>query len=851
MQEQDLTWAMWLDKCSISNDVITLSPDQAAQPWKPTGADRKAAWNLYTELRSRISTQPLHYRSGDEETALTSLYNLFELTRNNIKEHGPECQHFASFAVYLLNHHLRPLTAKWHKKKVDGKLQNDDDRRDFRKELSFILSIILQFCEIFGRISLGDNYTNESINEDRSKQINDDPGSAIIFDRILIEDNSVAEAMLAKEKEAIRQRRYPDQNDEVTNLVGLACSGGGIRSATFCLGVAQALSKKGILKDIDYLSTVSGGGYFGSFLSSYLNDNSDTVGLNADQLPFSEPGETEAIPIRQIRNNSKYLLKGGLPGRLRIAGLLALGILVNLLALFCLVLITVVVIKFFSMDDELLKHFSDLDTGLIFLSLLLITLLPAVYFFLARYKKLIAGYEKITLWIIIICSVAWTANTYLPGFNSWLIDLIYEQKELFLIFCLSPVALGIAALLAGISSLPGRILLITVGLLGPLLILSGILFTFHWTTVNDLTNLYLVLVTCMIAIWLWLININQVTPHRYYRDRLSETYLLRKNHAYAVDPQLLSELQKNNQYAPYHLINATVNLPGSSKPELRGRDSDFFLFSRNYCGSPLIGYCDTLDLEKKDSHLDLGTAMAVSGAAASAHMGTTTIRGLSFWLSLINIRLGYWLPNPGKLDSITRISAPQPWLLFKELAGSFNENDKYVNLSDGGHIENLGVYELLRRRCKFILAIDGEADPEMNLGSLIKLIRYALVDFGVTIDIDLNDLEKNDMGYSRGHFSMGKITYPDGATGYLLYIKSSLTGNEQEFILDYKRSSPSFPHETTADQFFSEEQFEAYRALGEHIGNDLFHPEIINGTDVIDVSSWISALSSNLLPQSN
>jgi hypothetical protein len=139
----------------------------------------------------------------------------------------------------------------------------------------------------------------------------------------------------------------------------------------------------------------------------------------------------------------------------------------------------------------------------------------------------------------------------------------------------------------------------------------------------------------------------------------------------------------------------------------------------------------------------------------------------------------------------------------------------------------LGVYELLRRRCKFIVAVDGEFDPNMTFHALTNLQRLASIDFGITIDLDLDELRLDANKLSRSHFQFCRIKYPcsdnlDAGVGYMLYIKLSLTGNEGEFIRKYKMDEPEFPHHSTANQFFSEAQFEAYRSLGEHIGEKLF-----------------------------
>lgn len=162
----------------------------------------------------------------------------------------------------------------------------------------------------------------------------------------------------------------------------------------------------------------------------------------------------------------------------------------------------------------------------------------------------------------------------------------------------------------------------------------------------------------------------------------------------------------------------------------------------------------------------------------------------------------------------------------QEMYSKLDETGKWVNLSDGGHIENLATIELLRRRCKYIITGDAEADPAMHFPSLAALIRFARIDLGIEIDIDLREVAVPDHAglapqdrVSRQHFAIGRIKYPDDSQyGHLLYFKSSITGDEDEVITEYRARNPTFPHESTADQSFDEGQFEAYRALGEHIG---------------------------------
>ena len=137
----------------------------------------------------------------------------------------------------------------------------------------------------------------------------------------------------------------------------------------------------------------------------------------------------------------------------------------------------------------------------------------------------------------------------------------------------------------------------------------------------------------------------------------------------------------------------------------------------------------------------------------------------------------------------------------------------------------------------------------MTFSSLIRVIRFAQIDFGVKIDIDLNDSRLNPSGVSKAHFALGVIDYGHGERGLLLYIKAAITGNEPEYVLAYRVSQPEFPHQSTAQQLYSEEQFEAYRALGYHSAGELARPELV-GSKVgppAKVKDWFQALANSLL----
>lgn len=339
------------------------------------------------------------------------------------------------------------------------------------------------------------------------------------------------------------------------------------------------------------------------------------------------------------------------------------------------------------------------------------------------------------------------------------------------------------------------------------------------------------------------IDPNVTSLHRLYRDRLSRAFLFDPNQrdksgglAAYVPSLRLHEI--NTNLCPYPIVNTALNIQGSRFANLRRRNAGLFILTPEYTGSDLTGYIGTRRIETEEPRLDLGAAMAISGAAVSPNMGAATIKALRFTSALFNIRLGYWLRNPRAVGGgrlwLKRLIDIRSFLLIKEMFGRIKETSRMVYLTDGGHLENLGVYSLLKRRCKLIIAIDAEADPAMSFAALRNLERYAQIDLGAIVQLPWQairdqawNIEKaffraakngDPIPRSSGpHCAVGEILYGPDETGILLYVKASLSGDESDTILDYKRRHRAFPHEATGDQFFSEEQLEVYRALGFHI----------------------------------
>ena len=124
----------WLEKWGMTSLKINASFLQ--MEWTVQAADKNAAWALYIELLTRITTQPLPVEHGDEKTALDSVYSLFAITREVIRENGPECINFTKIAIVVLNQVIWPFTAKWHRKSLAGDFERESERAAFRDELA-------------------------------------------------------------------------------------------------------------------------------------------------------------------------------------------------------------------------------------------------------------------------------------------------------------------------------------------------------------------------------------------------------------------------------------------------------------------------------------------------------------------------------------------------------------------------------------------------------------------------------------------------------------------------------------------------------------------------------------------
>ncbi len=378
---------------------------------------------------------------------------------------------------------------------------------------------------------------------------------------------------------------------------------------------------------------------------------------------------------------------------------------------------------------------------------------------------------------------------------------------------------------------------------------------------------------CLLAAYLlgWRFDINLFAYHQFYRNRLVRCFLGASKYARGndkpelqrhpneftdLDPDddlrlhdLARPLEDGTVQHPYHLVNTALNLANPKNLGWQQRKAASFVFSPLFAGYELRyersrhGGYRRMELYaaggifRPGAGMKLGIPLAISGAAASPNQGYHTSPGLAFLMTVFNVRLGRWCGNT---------ASPRAWrypgpifsnhYLFRELLANTNEASKFLYLSDGGHFENLGIYELVRRRCAVIVACDAGADSGFDFEDLGNAILKCETDLGVEISINVDALRPAQKdGPCAAHFAVGSIKYPGiDRLGTLIYLKNSLSGDEAVDIQHYKSMHPEFPHQSTADQWFDEPQFESYRRLGHHIGLNVFGR--LAGTEGVDAT---------------
>jgi hypothetical protein len=622
-------------------------------------------------------------------------------------------------------------------------------------------------------------------------------------------------------------------------LVGLALSGGGIRSAAFNMGVLQTLARSGLMPRIDYLSTVSGGGYVGSCLTWLRAHASVQATQKLGAIPLADGTGTV---LDWLRAHGRYLITGkGLSGW-TLAGSILSGTLLNLFVLMPLFLLGIGLASGdwfeFKWPPEIhmpgagrvRAHDGFMVMTLVGLSLLGLYLLATLTFALSTVlpplRQLSAGqYIRQRLGVFLAGGLSLIGVGLLPvlaGIEetmlAWLKVGIADDVTRHVTWAL-PLATGALSVRQANKQGANADKFAMIGLV---LVVAGI-----FTGLYHIAHHTRLLETPVFMAWLGLsvlfafvCDINAISMHSYYRSRLAEAFLpeveTREKHEDRHPLTFrLTDIEPGSG-GPFHIINTTLNTTSSTNAKLRARNGENMILTPLYCGSNATGYRRTSHYLKGE--LTLSTAFSVSGAAIDPDTYATKSRPVSFLMALLNVRLGVWVLNPRHEPRRWRWPAWYQLMLREMLGIGLDETDARIHLADGGHFENLGMYELLRRRCRYIIVSDAGADPECTLADLGQAVQRARADFGAEVDLCADPMFHGDAKAMRKQAHLlGKVTYADGTTGEILYLKALLREHLGADIYGYWRTNPEFPNQATSNQFYGELQFDSYRELGRQL----------------------------------
>ena len=679
--------------------------------------------------------------------------------------------------------------------------------------------------------------------------------------------------------------RVPDQ------YWGLALSGGGIRSASFALGVMQALATTGMLRRIDYLSTVSGGGYIGTSLTwlNFLRSGGELPQLRTTLFPLgrqfagSRNAPRVSGPLDYIRHHADYLRPAHLLNNFSLAGVVLRNLVLSLSVFFALTVAVLGLLRYSGFVIPAWESFPYLAAymGALFaigtvLYAFISWALPAlgsvggrvgaaaqtaVYraaIDMQRMLGLILTYLIVIGLAMLVPPVAQSLSSTNPRFE--LIRRFWWAFPAALVLCVAIVLIvgRVRAAQREIADAPQPS--------GIGLKLVAIGFAFAWFVLAyratdelnrapGLSGQALSLVVLMVAlVGGFFVHTNYFGIGRMYRDRLMEAFLpsptsIERNEwapAVSANFTMLKDANGVTDIGPYHLINTTLVLTAHPKVKFTQRGGDNYLLSHAFCGCDAVapdaagehGWIATTELPGKP--VSWATAMATSGAAVNPGAGVggegvTRSRIVAFAMALLNVRLGYWLPNFHREFAFPKglwVRYLFPNLLFPGIlqglfGASQGPNSGYLQLTDGGHFDNTGLYELLRRGLDLIVLSDAGADGDYRYDDLANAIERARADFGVGISFrdgygldqvspgtDGNDSFGTRLDMARRGYAVANIRYTNGRAGLLIVMKPTLIRGLPQDIYRYRALNPSFPAQSTADQFFGERQLEAYRELG-------------------------------------
>jgi hypothetical protein len=680
--------------------------------------------------------------------------------------------------------------------------------------------------------------------------------------------------------------------------IGMCFSGGGIRAGSFALGGLQLLEQEGVVKKADTITAVSGGGYL---LGAYEMARTRGV-FKTDPLSQPRPYAIGSPEEDFVRRHSAYLAHT-FGQKMAMVGQLLLGITLNTAAFFLVLYVVLRPIGWalFSVNDGLVTsdgvQFSiptahwiamAIPAGLAVIAFV-VTLMPIFTGQGARLEGFFFGgwalmgwAVAVTLWLLLLPVAVWFTFSFvpylfrvLPGIDEAggetttgavrIVSLFFSAGALTFIGNavvrqLKSLTLTLQAILAVVVVAPVLALYVIASFVRGAMEhgISGKASPFGWE-VEEVV--FFLLLFIGMVLWFMVSDQRSWSMHRFYKRRLAKAFSVERNSAETAQMIPYEEPTDFNTPAgePKFVSVAVANVRdyGVAPPGLAALP---FNFSAEAIGSDVAGYvahdalASRLEPKVRRRDMTVPAAVAISGAAISPAMGKQQVAMVRALLAYANVRLGVWFPNPRwfNANSGQWFERPRITYLFKEIFGIHSIDDRFLYLTDGGHIDNLGLVELLRGRPEVVFAFDASGGKPGTFGTIGQAIALARAELGIEIDIPLQDMRPDDADVPHGEsgalswssatkakrwqwsrdrnsvggllvrepYAIGEILYPSGNphkphVGHLIYIQAAATPADMPWDLRaYWERNPDFPNDSTIDQNFEYDEFEAYRKLG-------------------------------------
>jgi hypothetical protein len=659
---------------------------------------------------------------------------------------------------------------------------------------------------------------------------------------------------IARRKESATPFPRPDQPIAMRELpppadLGVCCSGGGIRAAAFALGALDQLERAGVMSQARWLAAVSGGNYAAtSWTLARLDDRSGRAAADVIDWLNAPIAYSKSPRHRFLRNGP-----GGL-GRSVIAALVyiafnvaVLGALVASLAWPVGRLIGSRAIQWQFHVYGALPPSVDLRREL-WLPAVSLLVLAGVLLLISA----LPSWESSWLWrpAVVLAAI---------GAAVGLITVVFPWAMAFVgnwvrrgDHDLRAASTGVAALFGALgvvwrlarkpvlsrfaNKLPylGGVLLAVAAL-----VWAGKVATDAATGVGLLSTStrWAAVVAAFVFVYLF-VGITGPSIHRIYRKRLRRSFGVRRD-------------TEGRLYAPHQRDQVTWDQLPDTNPELvvccahqrdgiapGGLPADTFtISSREVC---IGGYVTSTEKYLARMPEDLANEravsswMATSGAAFASAMGRFSRGTTNALMAALNIDLGIWLPNPRLTSTPAEFPKPRYGYLFKEIVGWYDDTDRFVFVADGGHWDNLGLVELLRRRCATIICIDASGDDVGRFTSLHQAVELAGLELPeIVASVDLTELQGlvgADGALPSCSVTALRVQYTaprrdaatgaaePGPTGTIFYAKAQLAADLDVTLRRYAKVDPRFPNYSTARLFLRDDQFKSLVALGRAAG---------------------------------